>query len=73
MLAAAGSIAALLAGLSAPGQAAKPRSTANCKPPAAASVPAEYFFYHALVAPHAPLSDQRGTAATCALAKVIRA
>jgi hypothetical protein len=73
MMAGAGLIAALFAGSSAPGQAAKPPSTVSCTPPAAASVPAEYFVYHALVAPHAPLSGRRGAAATCAPAKVIRA
>ncbi len=67
---------AVLLGLSTSPVAAKPRPVAACAPATTAAVPAEYFLYHALVAPNPVLpSSQAGTRslhASCTPHKVIR-
>lgn len=73
-IALAGLTAALLMLWQAPDAAARAQPAAACS--AAASVPAEYLFYHALVAPHAaltpPASGTRSLHASCPSKKVIR-
>jgi len=73
-MALAGLAAALLMLWQTPDAAARGQPAAACT--AAASVPAEYFFYHALVAPHAaltpPASGTRSLHAFCLSKKVIR-
>jgi len=77
-MALAGLTAALLILWQMPDAAARAQPAAACTAPAspAASVPAEYFFYHALVAPHAaltpPASGLRSLHASCLSKKVIR-
>jgi len=74
LIALAGLTSALLTVWQAPDAAARGKPAAACA--AAASVPAEYFFYHALVAPHAaltpPASGTRSLHAFCLSKKVIR-
>jgi hypothetical protein len=78
LIALAGLSAAVLMLWQTPDAAARAQPTAACTAPASAagSVPAEYFFYHALVAPHAaltpPASGVRSLHASCPSKKVIR-
>ena len=44
----------------------------HCAPAPKSAVPPDYLFYHALVAPHAALSDRRSAPATCAARRVVR-
>jgi hypothetical protein len=70
----AGLAAALMMVWQTPDAADRSQLAAPCT--AAASVPAEYLFYHALVAPHAalpsPASGTRSLHASCPSKKVIR-
>lgn len=74
LIALAGLSAALLMVWQTPDAAARAQPAAACT--VAASVPAEYFFYHSLVAPHAaltpPASGTRSLHASCPSKKVIR-
>lgn len=44
----------------------------RCAPAPKRAVPADYLFYHALVAPHAALSGRRPAQAGCATRRVVR-
>jgi len=74
LFALAGLFAALLLVWQTPDAAARSQPSAACT--ATASVPAEYFFYHSLVAPHAALTPAapgtRSLHASCPSQKVIR-
>ena len=65
-------VAALLLGWSALDVSAREHPKWTCAPAAKPSVPPEYLFYHALVSPHAALSDQRVVHASCPPSKLIR-
>jgi len=74
LIALAGLTGTLLMGWQTPDAVARAQPAAACT--ATASVPAEYLFYHALVAPHAaltpPASGKRSLHAFCPSKKVIR-
>jgi hypothetical protein len=65
-------VAALLLGWSALDASARDHPRLTCAPAAKPSVPPEYLFYHALVSPHAALSDKRVAHASCPPSRLIR-
>lgn len=76
VIVAAGLATAFLVEMPAPDLAAWSRTAASCEPAAASAVPADYFLYHALVAPYpATPPGAAGTGrpqASCTPHKVIR-
>ncbi|NTV87274.1 MAG: hypothetical protein HGA21_11080 [Burkholderiaceae bacterium] len=67
-----GLVAALLLGWSALEASAREQPRLTCAPAAKPSVPPEYLFYHALVSPHAALSDKQIVHASCPPSKLVR-
>ena len=72
MIVAAGMAVALLIGLPARDVTAGDPPGVACEPATVSAVPAEYLFYHALVAPAPALSGKRSIHAPCKQQKVIR-
>jgi len=72
LVAIAGLTAVLLLGWSWLDVSAREHPETACAPVSRAAIPPEYLFYHALVSPHAALSDKRDVHASCPPSKLIR-